>query len=355
MNQTPKQETATAAPPGASGSAKILSDHAVAGVHSEVSTDGSRRRYTLGFDRFSGLYVLAVIILVFGVWVPDTFLTTQTLKTVASQQAVVAVLALALLPPLAAGIFDLSVGAMLGLAVVLVTKFQSAGLDFPLAIVLTLAVGAAVGAVNSFLIIFFRVDSFIATLGTSSILGAMVYWVSGNQQIVAGISPDFVRLGQGSFVGIPLPFIYLLIVAAILLFVMEFRPLGRQLYATGGNEVSARLSGVRTDRMMAISLLFSGTIAALGGVIFAAIIGSGSLTAGPPFLLPAFAAVFLGSTQIKNGRANVLGTIIAVYVLGLGVKGLLLVGAEFWVSDLFNGVTLVAAVALAVRRGQRTS
>jgi ribose transport system permease protein len=242
---------------------------------------------------------------------------------------------------------------MLGLAVVLVTKFQSMGLGFPLAIVLTLTLGALVGLVNSFLIIFLRVDSFIATLGISSVLGAMVFWVSGNQPIVTGISPAFVSLGQGSLWGIPLPFVYLAALAAILLFVMEYRPIGRQLYATGGNEVSARLSGVRTDRMIVCSLLLSGTIAALAGVIFGAVIGSGSLTAGPPFLLPAFAAVFLGSTQIRNGRANVLGTLIAVYVLGLGVKGLLLVGAEFWVSDLFNGVTLVAAVALAVRRGQR--
>jgi ribose transport system permease protein len=345
MNETSKAEGGVAA----------LSERALAGVNAEPDRGERRRGLRLGFDRFSGLYVLAAIIITFGIWVPDTFLTTQTLRAVASQQAVVAILALALLAPLAAGVFDLSVGAMLGLAVVLVTKFQAMGMDFPLAIVATLCVGAAVGLVNSFLIIIFRIDSFIATLGMSSILGAMVFWVTGNQPIVAGVSPDFVRLGQGDLWGVPLPFVYLVLLAVLLLYVMEYRPLGRQLYATGGNEVSARLSGVRTDRMVVSALLFSGVIAALAGVIFAAVIGSGSLSAGPPFLLPAFAAVFLGSTQIKNGRANVLGTLLAVYVLGLGVKGLLLVGAEFWVSDLFNGVALIAAVALAVLRGRRSA
>lgn len=352
MNDTPRVGGATGTA-GASNSESLSSGLAPSVESSTIERIPPRRPRNFGFDRYSGLYVLAAIIITFGIWTPETFLTAQTLKAVASQQAVVAILALALLAPLAAGIYDLSVGAMLGFAVVLVTTLQSMGLSFPLAILLTLCVGAAVGAVNSILIIVFRINSFIATLGMSSILGAMVYWVSGNQPIVSGISPGFVRLGQGDLWGIPLPFVYLLLLAALVLFVMEYRPLGRRLYATGGNEISARLSGVRTDRMVVFSLLFSGTIAAFAGVVFAAIIGSGSLTAGPPFLLPAFAAVFLGSTQIRNGRANVLGTLLAVYVLGLGVKGLLLVGAEFWVSDLFNGVALIAAVALAVRRGQR--
>jgi len=154
----------------------------------------------------------------------------------------------------------------------------------------------------------------------SSVLGAMVYWVSGNQQITTGISSDFVGLGQGTLWNVPLPAVYL-VLAALLLYVTEYRPLGRKLYPTGGNEVAARLIGVRIDRLIILSLLCSGTIAALAGVIFAATIGSGSLTAGPPFLLPAFAALFLGSTQIHNGRVNVLGTLIAVYVPEPGRQG----------------------------------
>lgn len=351
MTSTPGAGSTSTAPTDSPPPEKGFTETVLAGTNA-AATARSRRPLGFGFDRFSGLYVLAGIVLVFGIWVPDLFLTTQTLKSVASQQAVVAILALAILVPLATGVFDLSVGVMLGLGVVLVCKFQSMGVDFPLAILLTLAAGAVVGAVNAFIIVVLRVDSFIATLGMSSVLGAMVYWVSGNQQITTGISPDFVELGQGTLWSIPLPFVYLLALSAVLLYVTEFRPLGRRFYATGGNEVAARLSGVRTERMIFLSLLFSGTIAAFAGVIFAGMIGSGSLSAGPPFLLPAFAAVFLGSTQIHNGRANVLGTLLAVYVLGLGVKGLLLVGAPFWVSDLFNGITLIAAVALAVRRGK---
>jgi ribose transport system permease protein len=319
--------------------------------------DGSRtlRIPRLGLDRFSGLYVLALLILVFGLWVPETFLSVNTFTGVASQQAITAILALALLVPYAAGVFDLSVAANLGLSVVIVCKLQAEGLHPVLAVTLTLLAGAAIGAVNGFVIVGLRVDSFIGTLGMSSLLGGLIYWVSGNQQVTTGISQRFIDLGQGSLLDIPLPVFYLAGVALVMAFVTEYRPFGRKLYATGGNELAARLSGVQTSRLIVASLVISGTIAALAGVIFAAMIGSASLSAGPPFLLPAFAAVFLGATQIYPGRPNVLGTLVAVAVLGTGVKGLLLVGVQFWVSDLFNGLTLILAVALAVRRGRGRS
>ena len=312
-----------------------------------------RRRINWGFDRFSGLYVWALLIVIFGLWVPDTFLTVQTLRNIASQEAITAMLALGLLIPLAAGAYDLSIGAMLGLALVLVTYFQSVLSWSPLlAIVATLAAGAIVGVLNGLVVVGLRVNSFIATLGMSSILTALIFWVSGGQQITTNIPQGFKDLGRTEVASIPLPVIYLAVLVLVLWIVMEWRPLGRKLYATGGNPVAARLSGVRTDRLVFLSLICSATIAALAGIVFGARIGSASLTAGPPFLLPAFAAVFLGSTQIRNGRANVLGTLIAVYLLATGVKGLLLVGVPLWVSDLFHGVTLIGAVALAVGRGR---
>jgi ribose transport system permease protein len=352
MTETPPATVARKMDDRSASPAAAGIDPAEPGPVEPVAPTG-RRRLNLGMDRYSGLYVLALIIVVFGLWVPDTFLSIETLKGIASQQAVTAILALGMLVPYAAGVFDLSAAAMLGLSVVVVCKLQSTGMNWVLAVVLTVLVGAVVGAVNGLIVVGLRINSFIATLGTSSVLGALVYWVSGNQQITTGISSSFVKLGQGTLVGIPLPVVYLAGVAVILWFVTEFRPLGRKLYATGGNELAARLSGVHTDRLVFAAFLISGTVAALAGVIFAAVIGSASLTAGPPFLLPAFAAMFLGATQIYPGRANVPGTLVAVAVLGTGVKGLLLVGAQFWVSDLFNGLALVAAVALAVHRQRR--
>jgi ribose transport system permease protein len=135
---------------------------------------------------------------------------------------------------------------------------------------------------------------------------------------------------------------------------MEYRQLGRYLYATGSNSDAARLAGVRTDRITTIALLMSGFIAALAGVILTMEIGAAAVDAGSPYLLPAFAAVFLGATQFRARRVNVLGTILAVYVLATGVQGIDLAGAPFWVQDIFDGVALIIAVALAVRAARKS-
>ena len=134
---------------------------------------------------------------------------------------------------------------------------------------------------------------------------------------------------------------------------IEYLPVGRYLYASGGNPVAARLAGVRVDRIVYGSLVASSLVAGITGVVLAARIGTASPDIGPSYLLPAFSAVFLGSTQIKPGRVNVLGTLIAIYLLATGVKGLQLAGAPSYTDDLFNGLALIIAVALAARSARK--
>jgi ribose transport system permease protein len=110
---------------------------------------------------------------------------------------------------------------------------------------------------------------------------------------------------------------------------------------------------VRVERLIFSSFVTSGTLAALAGVILAAQIGTADVSSGPPYLLPAFAAVFLGATQIRAGRVNVIGTLVAIFLLATGVTGLQLAGAPVYVEDLFNGAALIVAVALAVRSRNR--
>jgi ribose transport system permease protein len=130
--------------------------------------------------------------------------------------------------------------------------------------------------------------------------------------------------------------------------ILEHNPVGRRLSATGANEEAARLAGVRTKRFTFWSFVVSGVLASLAGVLLAAKIGSVDPQVGPSYLLPAFAACFLGMTQLKPGRFNVWGTFVALYLLATGVKGLQLAGGQLWITDLFNGVALIGAVSLAV-------
>ncbi|CAM2956811.1 MULTISPECIES: ABC transporter permease [Actinomycetes] len=312
-----------------------------------------RRKINLGLDRFSGIYVWVAIIVLFAIWIPDTFMTEGNFRIIAGDQAITAMLAIGLIVPLAAGVFDLSIAGVMGFSVAMVSYQLSKGISAPIAIITTLLCGALIGAVNGFVVVKLNVDSFIATLGMSSILLAGTYWVTDGKQITEGFTDGFLDLGSKPFLGLPLPFFYMIAVAAVMYVILEKTPLGRYLYATGGNRQAARLAGLRVERIMFGALVTSATVAALTGVILAAKLGTAAPDIGPSYLLPAFSAVFLGSTQIRAGRVNVLGTLIAIYLLATGVKGLQLAGAPSYVNDLFNGLALIVAVALAARTARR--
>jgi ribose transport system permease protein len=311
------------------------------------------RKINLGLDRFSGLYVWVAIIVLFAIWIPDLFLTEGNFRIIAGDQAITAMLAIGLIVPLAAGVFDLSIAGVMGFSVAMVSYQLSQGIAAPIAIITTLLCGALIGAVNGFVVVKLNVDSFIATLGMSSILLAGTYFVTDGKQITEGFTDGFLDMGSKPFLGLPLPFFYMIAVAAVMYVVLEKTPLGRYLYATGGNRQAARLAGLRVERIMFGALVTSATVAALTGVILAAKLGTAAPDIGPSYLLPAFSAVFLGSTQIRAGRVNVLGTLIAIYLLATGVKGLQLAGAPSYVNDLFNGLALIIAVALAARTARR--
>jgi len=254
--------------------------------------------------------------------------------------------------PLTAGAFDLSWGAMLAFSLVIMSWFQSeTGVNAVASALIALAACGVVGFMSGLLVVKFRVNSFIATLGMSQVLAAATLWISKNRQIVGVFSPDFLEFGRRDLFGLPIVVYYLLAVALVIWYVLEWTPLGRHLLASGANAEAARLAGVRTDRMVWGSLVVSAVVAGLAGIIYGAKVGSFSNTFGPPLLFPAFAAVFFGSTQFKN-RANVWGTIAAVYTLAFGVKGLQLAfsGGVYWITPLFNGLALLVAVALASRK-----
>jgi ribose transport system permease protein len=303
--------------------------------------------HALSFRNISALYVFVVIFVVFSLWVPETFPTWDTWKALLDSQAVTALLAVGLVVALAAGAFELAIGAELGFGAILVAwLLAEQGVPIVPAIVLTVLAGAVIGLIIGLLVVRARIDSFIATLGVSSILLAMIAWVSSSQQIL-GLSPEFQDIGTTEVFGITLPVYIMLAVAFAVWYVLERTAVGRRVYATGGNIEAARLAGVRTGLVIVAALVTCAAIASLAGILVSSRLGTGDPTIGPAYLLPAFSAAFLGSTQFRGGRFNVWGTVVAVYVLAAGVKGLQLAGAPIWIPDLFNGVALLIAVGMA--------
>lgn len=307
----------------------------------------TRLRAALSIRRVSALYVLVALVVLFSIWVPDTFLTTTTLKTLLAQQAITAMVAIGLVLPLAAGVFDLSIGMVLGVgAIVCAWMVGKHDNGVAISVAAALGVGLTVGVINGLLVTKARINSFIATLGISACLTAVVTWVSG-EQLIIGLPESFQAISTTEIAGIVLPVFYLFALAVVLWFVLEHTPTGRRIYATGGGLDAARLAGVRTTRVIFGAFVTCALIASLAGVLQTASLGTGDPSIGPGYLLPAFAAAFLGSTQVRPGRFNVWGTVLAVYVLATGVKGLQLAGAPFWLPDLFNGVALLLAVGLS--------
>lgn len=307
----------------------------------------ARVRTLLGFRNISAIYILVVLLVIFSFWIPDLFWTETTLRTLLDSQAIVALAAVGLVIPLSAGVFDLAIGYQVGLAGIVVGwLLVKHDVPIPLAVLVAVIGGLLVGLVSGLLVVKARINSFIATLGISSLLAAAITAISDGRQIL-DLPTSFSDFGTKGVGFVTFSVIVMLVVAALVWYVLERTPVGRRVYATGGNLEAAKLAGIRTSTVVIGSLMAGGAIAALAGVMVTARLANADPTVGPSYMLPAFTAAFLGSTQFKGGRFNVWGTILAVYVLAVGVKGLQLGGAPVWIPDAFNGASLLLAVGMA--------
>jgi ribose transport system permease protein len=299
-------------------------------------------------ERYALLLVWVAVIVVFGILRPDTFLTTSNFSTIFGSQAILVVLTLALLPPLTAGDYDLSVAATLTLSsMTLAILNVNHGWSIGAAIAAALAVGLLIGIINGALVVLLGIDSLIVTLGTSTFLAGVVLWVS-NSLTISGVSQSLIDVVViNRFLGVPLAFYYGIAVGLVMFYVFEYMPIGRRLLFVGRGRSVARLSGIRVVRLRWGAFMASGLISAFAGVLYVGTLGSADPTSGLSFLLPAFAAAFLGATTIMPGRFNPLGSIAAVYFLVTGITGLQLLGVQTFVQQLFYGGALVLAVALS--------
>ena len=301
------------------------------------------------------LFLIAMGI-AFTIALPGKFATWANVHNVLGSQAVPALVALAVIPPLVAGEFDLSVGATLGVCAVFSAHATSLGMNPFVALAIALAIGAVIGVINGLLVTGVGVSAFIATLGMGTVLGGLNLEITNGQVVFSHIGPSVTNLANTSVLGLPILVFYAAVGAILMWYLIEWTPFGRYLRSTGSGREAARLSGVRTSRWLFLSFVLAAVIAAFAGFMETAQLGSAVPTVGPEFLLPAYAAAFLGATTIHVGRFNVWGTLVGVLVLAVGIDGLNLAGVAFWVPGVFNGVALIIAVSFAaiVARRRRT-
>jgi ribose transport system permease protein len=296
-----------------------------------------------------GLVILTVVlILLFSLLLPNTFPTLLNLRAILSDKSIIALLSLAAMIPMVAGRIDLTVGYGIVLWHILAISLQvNYGVPWPLAVLIVIVLGAITGVLNGILVEVAKIDAFIATLGTGTVLYAIALWHSGGRQVVGELDPSFYLVSGQWVFGLPITGFYVLAISLIMWVVLEFTPVGRYLYAIGANQKAAELNGIPTRKFVVAAFVASGTLAALAGVLLASKLRIGQASVGLEFLLPALVGAFLGSTTIKPGRVNVWGTIIGVVILAVGISGIQQFGGSFWVEPLFNGSTLLIAIGIA--------
>ncbi len=289
----------------------------------------SERRFHIDvtdtLDRYGILGAWLLIIVLFAILEPTTFFTVANFETVFGSQAVLLILALALLIPLTVGEFDLSVTGAMSVSAVLI-GYLNVQHDWAIvpAVLVALAPGVVIGLINTFFVMVVGVQSIVVTLGSGTLWMGVAYGIEPSN--VAGISPGLVNVTATNIVGLPLAFWYGLILTLLAWYVYSFTPLGRYLHFVGANRQVSRMSGIPVTSIRAGSLMVSAIVSSLSGVILVGTLASSSPSDSAAFLLPAFAAVFLGATAITPGRFNPWGTFIAVFFLITGITGLELFG-----------------------------
>jgi ribose transport system permease protein len=299
-------------------------------------------------ERFALIGVWVVLIMFFALVIPDTFPTLANLSNMLGSQAVLLILALGLIIPLRAGDYDLSIGSVLAMSAVTVAALNvNHGWPVWAAAIVAIFAGMLVGLFNGFIVTKFDINPFIVTLGMGTVIVGISYMIS-NTRTITGVDPALSEAVLAKpFLGIPVDFYYAMLLCVVVWYLFEYTAFGQRLLFIGQNKDVARLNGVPVSRSRLLGLTFSATIASLAGVVYVGTTGSADTTSGAGFLLPAFAAAFLGSTTIRIGRFNPWGTFIAVYFLVTGITGLQLMGFPQYVQYLFYGGALVIAVVLS--------
>lgn len=315
------------------------------------SAGASRVRLLSGAREVGGrsavIGVWIVMAIAFAIATPELFLRRGTFQTIFSGQQPLVFLAIALVLVLSVGEFDLSIASMLGLSATLVPVLVVTDhWNLAVAVIFSLALTTIAGLVNGLLIVVLGVNPIVVTLGMATLLEGIELQQT-KLSTVTGLSSGFAKIANKHVLSLPISFYYGVVIVAIFMYILFGTPLGRHMAFVGANREVARLAGVRVNRIRIGAYMFSGLICGLGGVVLVASLGGFDPTTSSSYLLPAFAAAFLGSATVVPGRFNPLGAFIAIYFLETGIVGLELLGYTGWISDVFFGAALVIAVTVS--------
>ena len=295
--------------------------------------------------RSQALIGVLIVLVAFFTWRSPYFLTTDNLLGVGGIVSILGIMATTQTFLVVSGGIDISIGAVAAFSGVVLGRLYGGGTNVWVASILALLVGAAIGLVNGVLSVKLRVDPLVITLGTYSIFTGAAFIVATSTTLLISDS-SFSFLGSGDIGRIPFPLILFLVIFVVSIFVERMTTFGRSIYAIGGNLEAARLSGIRVDRVRIVLFVLSGLSAGLAGVLLSAQLSAASANVGSAYLLSVVTAVILGGSSLKGGRGSLLGTLVAVAILGLLQNGFALLQVSSFAQTMVLGGLLIAAVVL---------
>jgi len=311
--------------------------------------------------RYAAVGAIVVLVLVFGIVNPN-FLTPYNFVDILRSISVSALLALGVTFSLVVDGFDVSVGSIASLALIvaagLMVYFRQ---ELLVAVLVPLAVGIVVGLVNAFLIVRLRLPDLLATLAMLFVVNGVHLTITAGRSVYPGnadakgiVVPSFTYLGQGSVLGFPVAALVLIVVVILAHLFLNRTTTGRFMYLVGGNEDAARHLGLPVGRLRTLAYAISGLLAALGGVILTARIGAGQVSAAAPLLLEAVAAAYVGYAIFGQKKPSVIGTLLGALLIGILLNGLTMMHVPYFAQDIIKGGVFVVALAFAfLRKGDR--
>jgi ribose transport system permease protein len=317
--------------------------------------ESARGRRLATIIQGQGLIAMALLIAVYFGLSSQFFFTTDNVLIIGATAAPLGIMALAQTFLIVSGGIDVSVGSVVAITTVAAGLLLQGGMDFWPAAGLAVLVGAAVGSINAILVVVLTINPFIATLGTLSVFQGLAFAVTGGKTIVVD-NPTLAYIGIGTLFGLPVPFIVFIIAFIVAVIFERFTRWGRTIYAIGGNAEAARLSGLRVKSTRAGLYILSGTAAGVAGVLILGQLSAASPQVGATFLLSVVTAVILGGASLAGGKGTVVGTLVAVVILGMLNNGFALLGSSSAAQQVALGVALIFAVLLEQvgRRLRRT-
>lgn len=249
---------------------------------------------------------------------------------------------------------DLSVGAILALSSALSAGMIAQGMPLPLAVLAAIVIGGLLGAVNGLFIAYGKLAPFIVTLATSMAYRGLTLVFTDGNPITKGLDGYFLAfIGQGYVLGVPFPVILMLIAFAILYVVLQKTAFGKEVYALGGNEKAAYISGVKLNKVKIMIYTISGICASVAGLIITSRLSSATPTAGQGYEMYAIAAVVLGGTSLMGGKGRITGTLIGALIIGVLNNGLNIIGVSAFWQQVIQGIVIIAAVLIDVLRNRK--